>query len=159
MTSTDDDLGSDGYAAVRHEVSGEIRRTQLDAIRRSNALVIDLYARIGRVIVAGQYDDGYALARRAGPVEPVQQCIATRAGHQRQQLASRSPGWATSRPRPRPRPTGCTSLELKSRTGPGDLSHNLLDNCTRAQPTPECGHTVRPQHHSGGHPTTASSGS
>ncbi len=52
-------LVPDRYAVVLDEIFGEIHRAQLDAVRRSNALVIDLYARIGRVIVARQHDEGY----------------------------------------------------------------------------------------------------
>jgi predicted nuclease of restriction endonuclease-like (RecB) superfamily len=58
MTERLDDL-VEGYDDVLTEVLAEIRRAETEAIRRSNALVVELYSRIGRVILARQRDESY----------------------------------------------------------------------------------------------------
>jgi predicted nuclease of restriction endonuclease-like (RecB) superfamily len=53
------DVPDEGYDNVLTEVLAEIRRAETEAVRRSNALVVELYSRVGRVILARQRDESY----------------------------------------------------------------------------------------------------
>jgi predicted nuclease of restriction endonuclease-like (RecB) superfamily len=53
------DVPVEGYDDVLTEVLAEIRRAETEAVRRSNALVVELYSRVGRVILARQRDESY----------------------------------------------------------------------------------------------------
>jgi predicted nuclease of restriction endonuclease-like (RecB) superfamily len=53
------DVPVEGYDDILSEVLVEIRRAETEAVRRSNALIVELYSRVGRVIVARQRDESY----------------------------------------------------------------------------------------------------
>ena len=47
----------EGYDDILSEVLTEIRRAETEAVQRSNSLTVELYSRVGRVIVARQRDE------------------------------------------------------------------------------------------------------
>ena len=59
----------DAYRALLADVAKTIDEARTEAVRRSNAVVIDLYARVGRLILERQRDERYGSGLELRQVE------------------------------------------------------------------------------------------